>query len=486
MANHIKWYFLPVLILAAFLFFWELDNVDLEASEDIYVSDSVGYMRGDPFMVPRHHLRKPHYPASPHPFLTQLLQAEVLKQFGLSLYSARTLQAGAGFATFLAVTYLAYLMFKTWGLAVFAGLVFITIPLVVRFGRMAVLDPLLMFWQVLGMVWAWMYLGSRGKWSITYASLMALSWVLASSTKLSGVFFSLPLALIIIWKYFKISRRHIWLSIGVLLITAMIFFVLLNDPQSYIQAWFNFSDPKHRNISLFSSIKGVVAFKYWYIFVTSLIGIGPFLIAIFGVIRYRRFWLNTRRWFIAMWLLGGASYLILNPPHVTGLSAEWSYLPLMAPLAIAIGKILMGFSDLFSHKKRYRFIVVLGVIYLIIAAPPVILYGLRFRQLPLAAYLKARNVIRGDLAVTKIIHELNLEKRKALILVDLKSVGFPLWLLNSNLQTEPFYHQLPSYNYVVTDNVKLIQTTLAHGFQVRAREWNPTERELYLLKNPAF
>src|SRR3989344_6924178 len=138
-----------VIFISFFLFFWEIDNVDIEASEDIYLADSVGYIRHDPFLVPRHHLRKPHAPASPHPFLVQLLTAEVFKRLGLSLFSARFLQAALTVATVTILILFTLLVTGYRQTALWAGFIYATLPLTVRYGKMAVLDPVLAFFTLL-------------------------------------------------------------------------------------------------------------------------------------------------------------------------------------------------------------------------------------------------------------------------------------------------------------------------------------------------
>ena len=121
-------YFVGILALSGVLMFWELDNVDLEASEDIYMADAVSYLRHDPYMFPRQHLRKSHAPASPHPFLVPLLSAEIFKIFGLSVYGARILSSLSVVLSSFMVMLISKSLFRSNIVSITAGLVFATSP----------------------------------------------------------------------------------------------------------------------------------------------------------------------------------------------------------------------------------------------------------------------------------------------------------------------------------------------------------------------
>ena len=475
--------FSGIIILSIFLAFWKLDQVDLEASEDIYVADAVGYLRGDLFMVPRQHLRKPHAPASPHPFLVPFLSAELMKRFGLSLVSARYLQAGATVVTVGIIMLLTYRMFGSISIAVASGLIFITTPLAVRFGRMAILDPILSLLLAMGMLWSW-EVRRGGKVGLVYASFIGLSLGLSISTKLSGVFYFLPIGLVFIWLFFK-KRNFYFLWVFILsLITMAFVFILFNDPYSYIYGWTHFSDPKSQNVGLMAIAKGIVAYHYWYLFVTTLTGLPIIMLLVNSIIRYsNRFWINFSKFFLFAWVLGPLSYLILNPPHITGLSAEWAYVPLFVPLSIIAGYSFIDLWNTFSPKIMRQQILIAFVGYFLVTLIPLYWYGLRFRPLPLAAYRSARNVVNGDLAVTKTITLLNSDPRPIKLLVVLKSVGFPLWFLNNNVLSEPMYHQLTWYDYVVTDNLDLVEKVKIEKLILVSSEKNPTEDTVYLFKN---
>lgn len=468
-----------IICSSLFLAFWELDKVDIEASEDIYLADSVGYLRQDPFIVPRHHLRKPHYPASPHPFLVQSLAYLIFKAFGLSIFTARLLQASSlGFTTML-VIFISYKLFKSPLVAIMSGLIYTTVPLVVRFSRMAIIDPMLTLVLALGMVWSWSLMKSNGKRRNIFVALCGITWGLALSIKLTGIFYGFPFLTLFLLQYFRTRDLYYIKAIFLFLLFAGGIFVLFNDPFSYYYGWTHFSDPKYKNVSLLAIFKGLLALKYWYIFCTSLLGFGIVASLFYIVKKYHIFWKTEKRIFLLIWFLTPVSYLTLNPPHITGLSAEWSYVPVFVPLAVIIGKALIDLVSSLKGISKYSYI----LLYFIATVPMLILYGLRFRQMPLATYLHARNVVRYDLAVTKTIQKLNQEERKILVLVNLKSVGFPLWLLKDTITTEPQYHPISDYNYVVSDNEELIQKIKQDGFFVVSSEKNPTEREIVLLKN---
>lgn len=469
-----------IFCLSAFLLLWKLDGVDIEGSEDIYISDAIGYMRGDLYMVPRHHLRKPHYPASPHPFLYQLLMIELFKTTGLSVFSSRLVSVWSTILTGLIVTLLGWLIFKSIKIASFSGLLFFSSPLVIRFGRMAILDPLLMCVQAIGAVFVWKFLVSQRYSSLLFAGFSGLVYGLSISTKLSGVFYILLFISVWFWKLLtlKIDRKIHVLSLLVFFISSGFIFYFFNDPASYIYGWLNFSDPKYKNISPVAFVKGIIAIKYWYVFVAGLLGIVQFVLIVLSVRFIGRFWLSRKKVFLMSWVLVPISYLLLNPPHVTGLSSEWAYLPLMPPLSILTGWSLHGLLKGVSTMFKYVITLLCGFIIGI----PLVLFGLRLYPLPLPNLLLGRNVVVGDLAVTRIVTTLNQDKRQVRVLLVLKGVIMPLWLLNNNITTEPRYHKLAEYEYIVTDNQKLIDEASGQFFSALRREKNPTEVEVVLLK----
>lgn len=471
-----------ILGLSCFLGFWELDNVDIEASEDIYVSDSVGYLRGDPFMVPRQHLRKPHAPASPHPFLVPMLTHLVFQITDVSISAARYLQAFSLVATTTVMMYISWLLFRSYSLCALVGLVYTTFPLIVRFSRMAVLDPVFSLFGALIMLWSWQMIHTRGFLRYIFALLVGMGLALAASSKLTGIFFSIPIFLFIVWNYLKSRDRTLFFSISLILISFCVTFILFNDPYSYRYGWTHFSDPKHRYVSLLSTLKGFIAFRYWYHFIISFLGIGIILLCI-ALVRYRKWWINTQRIFVSLWIAGPLLYLVINPIHITGLSAEWSYVPVFAPLAIVTAKTLMNVGT-YIQKTLVIPIFVTICLYILLMLPLLILYGLRFGPMPLASYYRARNVVRGSLAVTKTIAQLNKDSGEVSVLLSLRSVGFPLWLLKDNIHTEPFYHPIDSYHYIVTDDVTFIEKAIQNNFFIVSQEKNPTEREVLVFKNP--
>ncbi len=473
--------FLTITIfLAGLLLFFHLDSVDLEASEDIYLADAIGYMRGDPYIVPRYHLRKPHYPASPHPFLFQHLTAISFKIFGISLYTPRIVSAVAIFLTVVGLIMLGSTLVNIQ-LGILSGLVFILFPMVIRFGRMAVLDPLLTVIQTLGMLWLYRVIICQKKWKgFVFAFFVGITWGLSISTKLTGIFMSIPIILIFLIYFLKTKNWYFVQTFALCAITAVSIFFLFNDPYSYWFGWTNFSDPKHKNISLIAILKAFTTVRYWFYFITGLFGIVPFGLLLYFLIkaiklRYRQ--LTTQQIFLGVWTLGPLTYLILNPIHVTGLSAEWSYLPIIAPLAIIIAHILLN-----NIKPRLMSFSIIYWGYFVFTIPFVLLYGLRLQPLPLASYLHARNVIWNDLAVAKVIGMLNKQDQQTNVLVVTKSIDFPLWMLRSTINTEPLYHDFSWYDYIVTDNMNIVQQGHEHFFEVVLQEKNNSESTVYLLR----
>ncbi len=469
-------FFLSVLMLSSFLLFWRLDQVDLEASEDIYVSDSVGYMRGDPFIVPRHHLRKPHYPASPHPFFVQLLTGLSLKIFGFSLFSIRFVQALAIILTTFVVMLIALFLSQSVWVSVSAGLFFTTLPLVVRFGRMAVLDPVLTFLYSCAILWSWSIVQNRKYTGYLYAGLTGFALGLVISTKLTGIFFSIPISLIFVWQFLKKRENYFIKCFIICFLTCGSVFILFNDPYSYYYGWTHFSDPKHARISFAAIIKAATTLHYWFYFITGLLGMPAFILFLISLHRFKNILATEKRVFVFLWTLGPLTYLIINPIHVTGLSAEWSYLPLIVPFAI-----ILSFSVFSIQQQKIRY-ATYGF-YFIATMPTLFWYGLRFERLPLAHYLRARNVITGDLAVTRIIDELNKEHKKSLVLVITKGIDVPLWMIKDSIATEPFYHPINLYDYILTDNEEIRKKSEENGFMIQSQQQNFSEPKVFLLKN---
>lgn len=470
-----------ILLLSSFFMFWELDSVDLEASEDIYVHDSVGYLRGDPFITPRQHLRKPHAPASPHPFFVQLLTAEILRIFGLSLYSARIVQAGATVICTALVILLAIKIFNSKEVALASGLIFATLPIVIRYGRMAVLDPILMLVQALAMFWLWLVIKSNTKMKYLYSIFVGISLALSISTKLTGIsiLFTVLFFLVIL-----IIRKHDFTlikSLTIIIFSAIIVYLLFNDPYSYSYGWLHFEGKKIDNVTLYASISGILAFKYWYYFVISLIGIVPIILLVNAAYLSIKKKPDEKTTFFTIWLIAPLSYLLINPSHITGLSAEWAYLPLVLPLSLIMGKSLIDLYKNLMPKLVKNNYLLLFILYLIIALPNIIFYGLRFKKIPLPNLAIGRNVVRGDLAVTKIIQNLNQDHNELLVLIKLIGVDLPIWLLSSNIKTEPYYHPIIYYDYIVTDDLNFVNFAKNNNFFIKKQEKNPSETEVYLL-----
>ena len=51
------------------------------------------------------------------------------------------------------------------------------------------------------------------------------------------------------------------------------------------------------------------------------------------------------------------------------------------------------------------------------------------------------------------------------------------------VKTEPFYHPMEEYDYVVTDNLTIINRALQSNFSLQQMEQNESEVTIYLLRN---
>lgn len=470
-------FLLATILIAGFLLFFRLDSVDLEASEDIYLADAIGYIRGDLYIVPRHHLRKPHFPASPHPFLFQHLATIPFKLFGISLTTARMVPAIATLVSVIALIILGCRL-AGYQLGTLSGLIFILFPLVTRYGRMAILDPLLTVIQILGMLWLCEVVTQQRFKGYVFAALVGMAWGMSSSTKLTGIFFSIPILLLFGWYFLKTRQQYFIIAFSICVFVAVVIFFLFNDPYSYYFAWTHFSDPKHQNITLSAILKAFTTARYWFYFITGLFGVIPFGLLLHALVQtVKRTDITSKQAFLAAWILAPLTYLVLNPIHITGLSAEWSYLPIIAPLSIIIAHILL--NNIRSRLENFS-LIYWG--YFIFTMPFVLLYGLRLQPLPLASFLHARNVVWGDLAVASIIKELNTQTASTRVLVVTKGIDFPLWMLRDTIITEPPYHDFSWYDYIVTDNKEIVQQSHEHFFEVLMQSQNNGEPIVYLLK----
>lgn len=477
-----NWWVLVIIILATTLMLFNLDNVDFDANEDIYTYDTVGYLRRDPYTVPRHHLKKAHYPAAPHPFLYQLIQAEIFKIAGFYLFSARLLSAGLTLLTGLLILIWGKIIFKQNIPTYIGGFIFFMTPLVIRFGRMVNLDVLLMFLQTLGMLWLWFALRRKNLSGLIFSGFTGIAAGLTLATKLSGLLFLPVYIFLFIYYFIKTGERQYLFKLSVFLMVAAGVFILLIDPYSYYYGWTHFPPPKHANITFLTIIRGLTDFKYWLMFAESLIGIPLTFMILFCFIKYRKSWFSGTGIFFLIWILPLFLSLIISPIHITGLSVEWAYLPLMPPIALMSSYGVYYLLRKY-HEKKYFLPVIICI--LIFQMSSVWNYGLRYKPLPI--YFRHttnfRNLINGDITILNIVKILNHETKNRLILLSLKSAIVPLWMLNNNLHTEPFYSQIKNYNFLITDDENLKRLFDDNGFMVIFNGQNTGEKEIFLLKN---
>ena len=88
----------------------------------------------------------------------------------------------------------------------------------------------------------------------------------------------------------------------------------------------------------------------------------------------------------------------------------------------------------------------------------------------------------GEKTQYETIQLLNQQPRGGKVLHYTTSLTLPIWLINEKFPTEPFYHPLETYDYILTDNEDLSQKAQIYGFTVLSMAKDPRSNiPLYLL-----
>ncbi len=253
-------------------------------------------------------------------------------------------------------------------------------PLAVRLNRTLYLDSAFALgWTALAV--SIVQACDRSTWRTSLMSGVALSSVISSKTSgLLAIPFCIGCFLIAQRPQLPLSRRL--RSIAVVLSTAMLLSLLLNDPVGYFRSVLNPVDPDYQGRSLGNGL--------WYamqpVSLRYLAGIAAFqvtlpvtMLALAGI-----------SWIVLNWgkaaaldrvaLLGLGCLLPVIPLHLPGISAEHGYLvfaPFLSLLAV------LGFCKLTPERRR------LGAVVLVLAVmvPMTIIYGWRLSPLPYPSYL---------------------------------------------------------------------------------------------------
>ncbi len=200
---------LVVLLLAAALRFWNLNSLPIFADESIYVRWSQ-VMRAESSLrfLPLSDGKQPFYMWSMMP---------LLKLFTDPLLAGRTLSALAGLGTIAGTALAAWLVFKNHRAVFLASAISATLPFLVFFDRMALVDSLLTMFFIWTFNFAWV--------SITYsrldmAMLAGFSAGFAWLTKSPAIFALLLLPTLLLLS----NRKKIIKSCGLILVTFIIAF----------------------------------------------------------------------------------------------------------------------------------------------------------------------------------------------------------------------------------------------------------------------
>lgn len=253
-------------------------------------------------------------------------------------------------------------------------------------------------------------------------------------------------------------------------------FYLLNNPQAYIYGWTHFSDPRIKQLSILVALKGWFNFKYWFKFAQVFLGpvfVSLLLYSVYILIKQRNRFNNKTLLLLAL-VLSPISYLLINPPHATGVSSEWAYVPLIMALSP-----VLAYSATKLAKKYFYLLV---VVYVLSVGPNLIRFGLSTQKLPL--YRRGSNVLMGENSQYKTIQLLNKQSRGGKVLHYTNNLTLPIWLIDNKFPTEPFYRPVEKYTYVLTDNEELAGRALKNNFVVLSKTKDSRSNIfLYLLEN---
>jgi len=242
---------ISLFLIAAVLRLWGLGNFDISPDESHFIGDAYRFFTGDPYTVPRHHPFRHGVPFVGHPFLAQDLMVIFFKLIGPSVTAGRLVIAFSNLAALAGAFILSRMLFGN-SVAFLTLLLLVFLPHDVRYARDAHIDPLLGATLVWAAIFFWKVLTSqRTHWGGWLGITSALVW----ASKINGPFLFLFYGLAVLFIIGK-NQAYVWIKehfkqLLLFVISFTLFFILLVDPKSYIDALINPADP---DISSFTKV----------------------------------------------------------------------------------------------------------------------------------------------------------------------------------------------------------------------------------------
>ena len=207
---------LVVILLAVFLRFWNLNSFPVFADESIYVRWSQ-VMRAEPSLrfLPLSDGKQPLFMWATIPFF---------KVISDPLVAARTLSGLAGLGAVAGVAFAAHVLFKNRRITLLTALLSCTLPYLVFFDRLALADSLLSMFIVWTFVFSYLGFSQRRlDMSMLAGFTLGFAWLTKSPALFALIL--LPMLLIFIP---KITRRNLFVSCFLFLVTFAIAFAMYN------------------------------------------------------------------------------------------------------------------------------------------------------------------------------------------------------------------------------------------------------------------
>lgn len=444
--RHPKRFFiiLAVVLLGSLLRLVRLGRIDISADEDHYISESQRWLRGDPYISVRHHPFQHPKPNIGHPFLGQILSAEIYQAVGFSVWSARLPSALVGVLTLILI-FLFRGELGGW-VSVYAGLLLTLTPFAVRFNRDAHLDSFLTLWTTLVAfcLWSWHTSLKKNKlWLIGTGVAVGLS----ISTKLDGVI-ALILSGVLLW---VAERRLInWLRLFLyIIIPAGLVIALLNDPVAYLDGIVNPADP---SFSLYG-------FDFWKSALFSLKSFWPGvfftllspIVAVGWLVSF--IWLATKQNIAERFLLWWQGILlVLFVFHRPGISGEYGLLPVIPALLMSLSYFMIR-----AWKVRRMFSKIALFILPVAMLPYTVWYGLRLKPVEYYSRGYVMNRRMGEAFFADMIKTINTVAPKNGKIFFLPQGNYPFFALREDLAWS-YHGDLTEFDVIVVEDQRIVES----------------------------
>lgn len=430
-----------VIILGGLLRLIWLDRIDFTADEDHYISEAQRWLRKDPYISVRHHPFQHPRPNIGHPFLVQLLSAEIYQGVGFSAWSARLPSVFTGILILIFI-----LLFRGelgGQISVYAGLLFALSPFAVRFNRDAHLDSFLALWTTIAAFCLWFWHTSLKKeklWLITAGIASGFS----ISTKLNGI-----IALILSGVLLLVMERRFtnWLRLFLyIIIPAGFIFVILNDPMAYFDGIANPADPSFP----------LYGFGFWKSALLSLKSFWPGVfftllspaVVVGWLVSF--IWMATRRNTAGRFLLCWQGILLLLFVfHRPGVSGEYGLLPVIPALLMSLSYFMIQ-----AYKSKKMFSKLALFVLPAMVLPYTIWYGLRFKPVKYYSQNYMMNRRIGDAFFIDMIKTINSFAPKNGKIFFLPQGNYPFFALREDLSWS-YYGDLTKFDVIVVEDPRI-------------------------------